>query len=117
MSWLIPKSALHCFSNESVEEYLSQSYKISNGRASSSDLNIKPSKLFLHSFLSHIMYAFSRRLGKYFKGRKEMVYHVLLQYPCQFKKNGQFSGTTFTLFLFYYFSIIKQIKLDCTLNA
>ena len=46
MSWPILKSAICCFNNESVEEYLSWSYRISNGR--SSDLHIKPSKLFLH---------------------------------------------------------------------
>ena len=65
MSWPILKSAIRCFNNESVEEYLSRSYRISNGRVSSSDLNIKPSKLFLHFSLSHIVHAFSRRLGNY----------------------------------------------------
>ena len=50
MSWSILESAIRCFNNESVEEYLSRSYRISNGRASSSDLHIKPSKLFLHFF-------------------------------------------------------------------
>ena len=48
MSWPILKSAICCFNNESVEEYLSLSYRISNCRASSSDLHMKPSKLFLY---------------------------------------------------------------------
>ena len=43
MSWSILKSAIRCF-NESVEEYLSRSYRKSNGRAYLSDLHIKPSK-------------------------------------------------------------------------
>ena len=65
MSWPILKSAIRCFNNESAEEYLSRSYRISNGRASSSDLNIKPSKLFLHFCLSHIMHRFSRRKNEF----------------------------------------------------
>ena len=78
MLWPIFKSAIRCFNNESVEEYLSRSARISNGRASSSDLHIKPSKLFLHFCLSNIMHAFSRWLGKYFTGHQKKVYHVLL---------------------------------------
>ena len=109
MSWPILKSAIRCFYNESVEEYLSRSYRISNGRASSSDLNVKPSKLFLDICLSYIVHAFSRQLGKY------LSCTAAVSLPIQ--KNGQFSGKTFAVFLFYYFRIIKQIKLDCTLNA
>ena len=85
ISWPILKSAILCFNNESVEEYLSRSYRISNGRASSSDLHIKPSKLFLHFCLSHMMHAFSRRLGKYITGRKKRF----IMYCCSILANSE----------------------------
>ena len=114
MSWPILKSAICCFNNESVEEYLSWSYRISNGR--SSDLHIKPSKLFLHFCLLHITHAFSRRLESISQDvRKILSCTAAVSLPIQ--KNGQFSGKTFTASLFYYFRTTKQIKLDYTLNA
>ena len=76
MSWPIFKSAIRCFNNESVEEYLSLSYMISKGRASSSDLHIKPSTLFLYCTkkcyvfcLSHKIHTFSRQIRSYFTVR------------------------------------------------
>ena len=62
--WPIVKSAIRCLSNESIEEYFSRSCRVNNGRASSLGFHVKLSILFLHFFLSHIMHAFSRRLGK-----------------------------------------------------
>ena len=47
MPWPILKSGLRCFNNESVEEYITRSYKIATGQPSS-DLPIKSSKLFVH---------------------------------------------------------------------
>ena len=114
MSWPILKSTICCFNNESVEEYLSRSYRISNGR--SSDLHIKPSKLFLRFCLLHITHAFSRRLESISQDvRKGLSCTAAVSLPIQ--KNGQFSGKTFTASLFYYFRTTKQIKLDYTLNA
>ena len=95
MSWSFLKSAIRCFNNESVEEYLSRSYRINNGRTSSSDLHIKPSKLFLHFCLSHIMHAFSRRLGKCFTGRKKR-FIMYCDSILANSENCQFSGKTFT---------------------
>ena len=108
MSWPILKSTISCFNNESVEEYFFRSYRISNGRATSSDLDVKPSKLFLHFCLSHIMHAFSRVM-------KGLSCTAAVSFPI--RKNGQLFGKVITTFLFYYFAIIKQIKLDCTLNV
>ena len=106
MSCPILKSAIRYFNNESAKEYLSRSYRISNGRASASALNIKPSKLFLHFCLSHIIHAFSRRLGKYFTGRKKKGLSCTATVSLPIQKNGQFLGKTFTMTLFYYFRLI-----------
>ena len=52
------------------------------------------------------MHTFSILLGKYFTGLT-----LLLQYPCQFRKIVK-SSIFRRKHLFYYFSTIKQIKLD-----
>ena len=108
------------FNNVSIEEYISRSYSISNGRASSSDLHIKSSKLFLHFCLLHIMHAFSRLVGKYFRVHKRVTMHCRYMYlslSLSVQKNSQFSGKSFTASLFYYFRATKQLKLIYTLNA
>ena len=99
MSWPILKSATRCFNNESVEEYLSWSYRISNGRAFSSDLHIKPSKLFLHFCLSHMMHAFSRRLGKYFTGRKKRFIMYCCSVLANSKKWSIFRRNIYSIFI------------------
>ena len=58
MSWPILKATVRPFNNESIEEYIGRSYKIATGKASTRELPVKPSKLFEHFCLSHIMHAF-----------------------------------------------------------
>ena len=64
MSWPILKATVRSFNNESIEEYIGRSYKIVMGKASTKELPVKPSRLFVHICLSHIMHAFSRYLKK-----------------------------------------------------
>ena len=59
MSWPILKSGLRCFNNESVEEYITRSYKIAIDQASFSDLPIKPFQIVCAIlFISHHAYIF-----------------------------------------------------------
>ena len=58
------------------------------------------------------MHAFFKTIGKV---KKVLSCTVTVFLPIQ--KIGQFSGKTFTLYSFYNIFTIKQIKLDCTLNA
>ena len=84
MSWPILKTAVCSFNNESIEEYIGRSYKIVTGKASTKELPVKPSKLFVHFCLSHIMHAFSRYLKKFFTGNKKKF----IMYCCSILANS-----------------------------
>ena len=85
MSWPILKSTVLSFKNESIEEYINRSYKIVTGKASTKELPVKPSKLFVHFCLSHIMHAFSRYLKKFFTGNKKKF----IMYCCSILANSE----------------------------
>ena len=85
MSWPILKATVRSFNNESIEEYIGRSYKIVTGKASTKELPVKPSKLFVHFCLSHIMHAFSRYLKKFFTGNKKKF----IMYCCSILANSE----------------------------
>ena len=109
MFWPILKSSLRCFNNEFGEDHITRSYKIATGQASSSDLSIKPSKLFLHFCLSYIMHTFSRCLKKYFTGSKKKF----LVYSSSVLANSQ-KWQTFRSNIYSLFVILLSLhKTDC----
>ena len=85
MSWTILKVTVRSFNNESIEECIGCSYKIVTGKASTKELPVKPSKLFVHFCLSHIMHAFSRYLKKFFTGNKKKF----IMYCCSILANSE----------------------------
>ena len=85
MSSPILKATVRSFNNESIEEYIGRSYKIVTGKASTKELPVKPSKLFVHFCLSHIMHAFSRYLKKIFTGKK----NKFIMYSCSVLANSE----------------------------
>ena len=85
MSCLIFKATVRSFNSESIEEYIGRSYKIITGKASSKELPVKPSKLFVHVCLSHIIYAFSRYRKKFFTGNKKKF----MMYFCSVLANSE----------------------------
>ena len=100
MSWPILKATVRSFNNESIEEYIGCSYKIVTGKASTKELPVKPSKLFVHFCLSHIMHAFSRYLKKFFTGnKKKFIMYCSSSVFANSKKWETFRKTIHCLFL------------------
>ena len=69
-SWPILKCLVECLNSETLEEYISRSYKITSGNAEEKDLPVKQIKTFLHISLCHSMKSFSRKIDKTFKKKE-----------------------------------------------
>lgn len=115
MPWPILKPSLRCFNNESLEEYITRSYKIATGQALSSDLRANTSKLFVHFCLSYSIHTSWRCLKKYFTGSKnKLLTHsssVLAN-----SENSQNLDPTFIVYLQYYFLYTKVTVLKYIFN-
>ena len=111
MSWSILKSSLRCFNNQSVEEYITSSYKIATGQASFSDLAIKPSKSLIHFSLSHTTHTFSRCLKKYLTRSKKkfLMYSSSVLANHKKKKMQKFRSIIYIIFVVLLF----VQKIDC----
>ena len=91
MSSPILKATVHSFNNESIEEYIGRSYKIVTGKASTKELPVKPSKLFVHFCSSHIPHAcFFKISEKILYWKQNENYNVLLQRSSKFREMGNF---------------------------
>ena len=88
MSWPILKAIVCSFNNESIQEYIGRSYKIVTGEASTKELPVKPSKLFVHLCSSHIMHAFFQISENFFYWKQKEICNALLHPLCKFREMG-----------------------------
>ena len=72
-SWPIIKCLIGAFNNETLEQYISRSFKIVSGFAENDTLPIQYHKTFLHISLCHSMKSFCRKINKLFKSDKNFV--------------------------------------------
>ena len=84
------------------------------GKASTKELPVKPSELFLHFCLSHIMHAFSRYLKKFFAGTKKKFIMYCCSILANSVKQETFRKTIHCLFVVLL--VINKKSIDCLVN-
>ena len=76
-SWVIMKSLLTCFNEESLNEYVERCHVIVTGMAKEDELSITRHLLVLHMCLAHIMKFVSFQVRKESRKTRKRVYPLL----------------------------------------